>query len=78
MLAIPSRRSAHRSVPDAGTLTIINQIPSILSIHVKLPRSPFKWVRVRSARHLSPRRRHGKLAHPRPWAGHPTLETRIE
>ena len=35
MPAIPSRRSNHSSVPDAGTLTIINQILSILCIHVK-------------------------------------------
>ena len=32
MPTIPSRRSDHSSDPDAGTLTIINQI---LSIHVK-------------------------------------------
>ncbi len=42
MLAIPSRRSAHSSVPASGGLTIINQILSILCIDVKLPRSPFK------------------------------------
>ena len=35
MPAIPSRRSDHSNVPDAGTLTIINQILSILCIHVK-------------------------------------------
>ena len=42
MLAIPSRRSDHSSVPDAGMLTIINQILSILCIDVKLPGPPFK------------------------------------
>ena len=35
MPAIPSQRSDHSSVPDAGTLTIINQILSILCIDVK-------------------------------------------
>ena len=42
MLTILSRRFAHSSVLYAGTLTIINQILSILCIDVKLPRSPFK------------------------------------
>jgi hypothetical protein len=34
MLAIPSQRSDHNSLPDAGTLTIINQI---LYIHANVP-----------------------------------------
>ena len=42
MLAITSRRSTHRSVPDAGTLTIISQILSILCIDVKLLGPPLK------------------------------------
>ncbi len=40
MPAIPSRRFDHSSVPDAGALTIINQILSILCIHVKKMSTP--------------------------------------
>ena len=37
MQAIPPQRSDHNSVPNDGTLTIINQILSILCIHANLP-----------------------------------------
>ena len=54
---MPSRRSAHSSVPPYGTLTIINQI---LCIDVKLPRSLYN-AGTREAGSLVEKRRHPLL-----------------